>query len=102
FLIQAEWFAEARAELERLARDFPEFAPKAREVIQLVEESEARNRLTDIERLRRAQQPAAALERLKSFPEAGAPSDVLVNVREQLRQAEAQATADRTLADDLR
>ncbi len=99
FLIQAGWYGEARAELERIARDFPELQERVATVKRLVAESAAREKLTEIDRRRQGQQPREVLARLRSFPLDDAPPEILTTVRDQLRSAEAQHDDDRALAD---
>lgn len=102
FLIQAGWYPEARAELDRIARDFPELADRVATVRRIVDESDSRDRLAEIEVRRRAGQPREVLARLRTFPTAGAAPEVVTAVRDALRDAEARADADRALADALR
>ncbi len=99
FLIQAGWYPEALAELDRLGRDFPELRETVGTVKNLVRDSQARERLAAIELSRKAQQPKAVLAGLRTFPEEGAPADLLVTVRDQLRAAQSQADDDRALAE---
>jgi pimeloyl-ACP methyl ester carboxylesterase len=104
FLIQAEWYPEALADLDRLVKDFPE--PGLRQRVDaakaMIRELQARQAFAEIDRARKAQQTTSLLARLKGFPTEGAPADVLVAVREQLRQEETQARADKALADAVR
>lgn len=102
FLIQAEWYPEAKEELGRLARDFPELEEKARDVRGTVEELEAQHALSEVERMLPAQQPRAALALLRTFPVDGVSEEVRAQVRRLLRDAEALETADRELARTLR
>jgi predicted esterase len=102
FLLQAEWFPEARAELDRLAKDFPDQAEKAADVKRLVDGLEAAQLLAEIKVRDRAQQPREVLSRLRAFPTNGAASDVVVEVRNLLRRAEAQADEDKALVESLR
>jgi dienelactone hydrolase len=102
FLIQAEWFPEARAELDRIARDFPEMEETVATVKGMVRESEARQRWAEITTRRAAGQPRAVLDLLKRFPLDGAPAEILTEHREALRQAEAEVADDRALAEQVR
>ena len=106
FLIQAEWYAEARAELDRIAQGLPRRRRPARRVPTArasVVQLEAVQLKAEIDRCRRAQQPARRAALLKTFPTKDVSADLLVQVREQLqRNDEAQAAADKALADDLR
>ncbi len=103
FLIQAEWYPEALAELDRIKADFPELKDRVDLVKKSVWELQARQELTEIEVRRKAQQPKEVLRRLREFPsEDGVPASLLVEVREQLRRDEMQAEADRALANQVR
>jgi dienelactone hydrolase len=102
FLIQAEWFPEARAELDRLAADFPELKETVETVKKLVVENEARQLLAEVEQRRGAGQPREVLARLKGFPLDGAPADVLSTVRNLLRDVEAEAAEAESLGDSIR
>jgi pimeloyl-ACP methyl ester carboxylesterase len=102
FLMQAEWYPEAKKELERLAKDFPDQAERATLVKQSILELEAGKALVEIKTREQAQQPREVAQRLKAFPIEGAPSAMLVEVRDKLRRGEAQAADDKALAEALR
>ncbi len=102
FLIQAEWYAEAKVELDRLAQDFPETRDRARDTRRSVQELEARALLAEIEVHRAAQQPKEVLAQLRGVPAKGVPADVLAAVREQLDRDKARSEEDRTLAAALK
>jgi len=104
FLIQAEWYDEARAELDRILKDFPDDADlrdrvgAARaSVVQL----EAAKTKADIDRGRVANRPREASALLKTFPMKDVSAELESQVRELRRADEAQAAADKALADDL-
>jgi pimeloyl-ACP methyl ester carboxylesterase len=101
FLIQSAWFAEAKTELDRLAKDFPDLKDKAASVRQTVLEIEAQNFLTEVEVRRKASQFTWVYSRLKSFPADGIPGALQVAVRDALRREENQATLDKALADSI-
>jgi dienelactone hydrolase len=105
FLIQAEWYDEARDELERIGRDFPDDAD-LRERIAVAQATVAQLRAaairSEIDRCRAAQQPKRAASLLKSFPTKDVSSDLAAQVAELSRTIETQAAADRQEADDLR
>lgn len=101
FMIQAEWYPEALAELDAIARDFPALASTVESVRLSVKDIQARRELNEIDTRRRAGQPAEVAARLKAFPTEDAPADVLIAVRDQLRQDEAAAANDKALGDDL-
>src|SRR4051794_21673171 len=102
FLIQAQWYPEAKAELARLARDFPELAEKARDVRRTVEELEARLELPEADRMLKARQPQPAHALLRSVPADGIPEDIVAQARRLRHDAEDQEAADRELAGTLR
>jgi pimeloyl-ACP methyl ester carboxylesterase len=105
FLVQAEWFSEARAELDRILKDFPN-DPNIRESVAITRASvaqlDALRIRTAIDRCRSAQQPKELLNLLKTFPTQDVSNDLLVQVRDLLQVEEDQAAADKSLADDLR
>lgn len=101
-LIQAEWYPEALAELERIARDFPELKDTVATVRTMVLELEARQSLDEVAVRRRALQPQAVRGLLEGFPTDGIPDAVLREVRNQLRDDETQRMADRELARRVR
>ncbi len=105
FLIQAEWYAEARTELDRILKDFPDdadlrdrVAAARASVIQL----EAVQAKAAIERCRTARQPHEAAALVKAFPSQDISADLIEQVRAIHRNDDAQADADKALADDLR
>jgi len=105
FLIQAEWYREAKQELDSLLRDFPDDADlrstisNARTVVAQLEASQLK---ADLDVRRRAQQYREVANRLKTFPSQDVAADTLVEVREQLSKDEAQAKADQSLAKEFR
>lgn len=105
FLIQAEWYTEAKNELDALLRDFPEDA-SLRDTVKnaraVVSQLEAAQLKADLDIRRKAQQYQTVAARLHSFPTKEVASDVLVQIRDQIRTDEAQAAADRSLARELR
>ena len=102
FLIQAQWYGEAKAALDQLQRDFPHLAETITEVRKSVVESEARDALIAAATAHQTQQPRRSLRILRSINDPSLPADLLDDVRTQIRQAEDQATADRNLAERLR
>lgn len=104
FLIQAGWYPEARAELDRVARDFPG-DPDLRERISLARDSvgqlEAAQLKAEIDRCKTARRPADASALLKAFPLKNVTADLEVQVRELQRTDEAQAAADKAVAEEL-
>lgn len=104
FLIQAGWYAEARAELDQILKDFRD-DPDLRERVTLARESlgqlEAAQIKTEIDRLKAARQPAEASALLKTFPSKNAAPDLEAQIRELQRLEAAQAASDKALADEL-
>ncbi len=95
FLIQAEWYPEALAELARLEHDFPELKETVATVRASVLGLQSRARLEEIDQRLRAQQPKAARSLLETFPPEGVAADVLRIVRDDLVKADARGEADR-------
>ncbi|MCA1686043.1 MAG: alpha/beta hydrolase [Planctomycetia bacterium] len=90
FLIQAEWYPEARAELDRILKDFPGDADLAERVAAArasVLQLEAVQTRAAIDRCRLAQQPREASALLKSFPSRDVAADLDTQVRELRRTA---------------
>lgn len=105
FLIQAEWYADAKAELDSLLQDFPDDASLLETVKTaraFVAQLEAAEMKADIDVRRRAQQYRTVADRLKTFPTKEVASKLLVDLREQMRKDDAEAAADRSLAAGLR
>ncbi len=101
FLIQSHWFAEAKSELDRLAKDFPKLSDKVKGVRQTVLEIEAQTLFHEIDVRRQASQFKDVYARLKTFPVDGIPGGMQVAVRDAMRRAETQATLDKALADSI-
>ena len=102
FLIQAQWYAEAKAALDKLQRDFPHLKETVAEVRKSVVESQARDALIAAATARQARQPRQSLRILRTINDQNLPADLLDDAHAQIRQAEDQATADRNLAERLR
>ena len=101
FLIQAEWYEEAIAELDGLARDFPETRETVRNTKQNVLGLWAGARLAEVDVRRGAQQPQEVAARLRDFPTRGAPAEILAAVKDQLAKVKVREADDRALADGL-
>jgi dienelactone hydrolase len=102
WLIQAEWYPEARAALEGLVRDFPDLKPNVEDTRRSVLELESREALREVAIRRKGLQPLAALDRLRGLPPEGLPRDVSDEVRDQIRKDQDRAVLDRLQADSLR
>ena len=101
FLIQADWHAEARAEVERVAKDFssdPDVVEAMKNSREAIRDSEGRALLAEIDARRKAQQPTAVRTRLRGFPIEGMPADVVAAVKDQVRKDVSRDAAVRTLA----
>ena len=101
FLIQAEWYPEALAELDKLAKDFPETREMTRNTRQNILGLQAQANLAEIQVRRAAQQPRDVAARLRAFATRGTPADVAVAVRTQLDELKSAEADDHALADDL-
>ncbi len=100
-LIQARWYPEARAELDRLERDFPDLATTIDGVRQVVVDLEARQMLIEAEARLAAQQPRGAIERLKALATGPVPGAVADEARSRLGELERRGEADRSLSKAL-
>ena len=104
FLIQAGWYAEARAELDRILKTFRD-DPDLRERVALARASvgalEAAQIKTDIDRLKLARQPREAAALLHGFPTKDVALDLETLVHERQRFEDAQFAADKSVADAL-
>ena len=102
FLIQAEWYKEAKTELDGLVRDFPELRDRVESALNSVLQLEAEQQKDEIEVRRHAQQYHDVMTRLRTFPTKETPVEMLVAIRDQLRGDEVQAAADKETAESLR
>jgi hypothetical protein len=102
FLLQSEWYPEARAEVESISKDFPEERDRAKDQIKAIQDLQARQELIAIGQLRNARRPKDVLARLRAFPTENVAPEVLADAREQLRTHEAQLAVDRRLGESLR
>jgi hypothetical protein len=102
FLIQAEWFEEAKAELDRLERDFPDLAETVATVRTMVLESESRKEWSTIEDLARALQPRNVEARVSGLIDApGVPLDLATEARNRLSEIRSRRAEDRRLAEAI-
>jgi hypothetical protein len=102
FYLQADWYDDARAEVESIARDFPEERERCAELLRAIRDLDARRKLLEISLARRSRRPADLLARLRTFPTEDVAPDVLTDVRDQLRKEEADLANDRRLGESLR
>jgi predicted esterase len=105
FLIQAEWYPEARAELDQIVRDFPgdadlkERVAAARASVVALEASQTK---ATIDRDRALGQPRKAATLVKTFPTKDVAPELIAQVRELERNLATQEATDKGTADDLR
>lgn len=99
FLIQAEWYPEARTELDGVARDFPEIREQVANASLSITQLEAQRRLDEVEIRRKALQFGGVERMLRGFPTQGVDAALLVKVRDQLRAIDTQHADDQKLAD---
>jgi predicted esterase len=104
FLIQAEWYAESRAELDQIVKDFPgdadlkdRVAAARASVVQL----EAARTKATIDRDRAIGQPRKAAALIKTFPSKDVAAELVAQVRELERVVDAQTATDNALAGEL-
>jgi len=102
FLIQSQWFDEARTAIDQLERDFPNLKETLSDVRRDVAESQARDTLIAAATARRALQPVASLRLLRSIANRDLSRDLLDETREAIRKDEDQEALDRGMADRLR
>ena len=102
FLIQAQWFDEAKTAIDQLERDFPHLKETLNDVRHDLTESRGREILIDAAKARRASQPERTSQLLRSLTDADLPRQLLDEARDSIRKDEEQATLDRALADRLR
>lgn len=98
FLIQAEWYTEAKNELDSIARDFPDLKDNVANARMHVVQLEAAQLRNEIEMRRKAQQFKDVEARLKAFPTKDVADGLLIEVADQLRRDKTQAASDASLA----
>jgi len=104
FLMGAGWYPEAKAELDRLIKDFPDgdVAERAANARQFIVQAEATQRRSDLDALRRARRFKEAAELIRTFEGPEVPTELQVEARELARRDEDQARADDSVRNDLR
>jgi pimeloyl-ACP methyl ester carboxylesterase len=104
FLMDVGWRAEAKQELDRLVKDFPEPGLKERvtSARQYLLQLDAEQRRIEVDVSRRAQQYHRVADLLKSLSEKGIPTQLLIEAREIERRDFQERTSDQALAADLR
>lgn len=101
FLIQAKWYPEALAELERLATDFPDLRETTVGVRGLVVDLRARQQLEEARSRRASRQPRAALAALKAIADEGLGEALLSEIDAERASLEALVEGSRRTADQL-
>lgn len=104
YLMGAGWYGEAREELDKLIKDFPQgdLAERAASARQFIIQAEATQRRSDVDTLRRALRFKAAADLLKTFDDPEIGTDIQVEAREQLRREQDQRRDDQAAVSDLR
>ncbi len=104
FLMDVGWYTEAKTELDRLIRDFPEgdLKERAAGAREFIIQAEATQRRSEIELARKAQQFGRVASLLNTFKDKEIGTELLIEVRDIQRKIEQQRNADQNLALDLR
>lgn len=102
FLIQAKWYDEALAELDRLGETFPDLAATVANVRGSVRDLQARQAIDDADRLVSVGQPRSAEERLTTFDLDGVSPAQREAVGRRLRELRDEVAAHRQFASELR
>ena len=103
FLMDIGWNAEAKKELDRLVRDFPQpdLKERSESARTFILQGEATDRRAEMMQSRKAQQFKRAAALLKTFREKGVPTELQLEAREMERHDEQQRTADQALTAEL-
>ncbi len=103
YMMGAGWYPEARAELDRIVKEFPggDLAERAAGARQAIVQAEAAQRRSEVDVLRRAQRYKAAADLLKTFDDPEIATEIQVEAREQLRRIETQRRDDQATAREL-
>ncbi|HKM56113.1 MAG TPA: alpha/beta hydrolase [Isosphaeraceae bacterium] len=104
FLMDAGWYTEARAELDRLIHDFPrtDLAERAAGARGFIIQAAATYRRPEVDQCRRALQFLAASSLLKSFNEKEIGTELWIEVRDLMRRDDDLRAGDTALATELR
>ncbi|MDG3004302.1 PHB depolymerase family esterase [Paludisphaera mucosa] len=104
FLMGAGWYPEARSELDRLIKDFPnsDLSERASNARQFIVQAEATQRRSDVDAMRRAQQFKAAAALLKTFDDKEIGTELQIEARDLARRDEDQRQADLAVGNELR
>ncbi len=104
FLMDAGWYPEARYELDRIIKDFPntELSERATGAKGFIVQAEATQRRAELDLRRKAQQYQAAADLLKTFNDKAIGAEIQVEIREVERREAQQQAADKALGNELR
>ena len=104
FLMDIGWNAEARKELDRLVRDFPQadLKERAENARQFILQGEAQDAAPSCAVPQGPAVSVGRLELLKTFSEKGVPTELQIEARDIERQDQQQHAADLALSADLR
>jgi predicted esterase len=92
FFLATEWFVLAGNELKAIEQEFPKFdKEQIREATKLLEAAKARRRLNELKLWRSAGMHNDVFKFLREFKLDGAPGEVLVEVRDMMREYESLA-----------
>ena len=104
FLMDAGWYPEAKEELDRLSKDFPQSDLSERAAARrgFIVQAEASHRRAEIDVRRKSQQYRAVSRLLKTFGDKAIGTEIQVEIREIERHEAQQQAADKALATELR
>lgn len=100
--LQGERYRDARAELEQIAKDFPEVQQQVEPVIRSLQQLSARRIVSEINLRRQAGQHRLAVTLLEQFPTEGVAGEILQEVREILDEYRAQIQRGRDVLTSLK
>ncbi len=101
-LIQAGWYAEAVAELDQLAEDFPDLVSTIDSVRVVVQDLQARQILEEVELRLKVSQPKKAEALLRTFPTDFVSPELIDQSHSRLRDLQSLTAADKTLSGEIR
>jgi pimeloyl-ACP methyl ester carboxylesterase len=104
FLMDVGWYTEAKQELDRIIRDFPQsdFKERAASARAFIVQAEATQRRAEIDAARKAQQFRRVANLLNSFKDKDIGTELLIEVRDIQHRLEQERAADRAMALELR
>jgi pimeloyl-ACP methyl ester carboxylesterase len=104
FFMNAGWYEEAKGELDKMIREFPgtDLGERAAGARVFMVQAEATQRRSEVEVARKAMQFRRAGSLLKSFNDKEIGTEVLIEVRDQIRRDDEQKAGDASLINDVR